>query len=232
MRWLVTGARKQGLSVNATTIAWGQGTTHVLAAAQLTALAPVLNPGDQLRYRIGTPMPRRPSTRLRESRAGRGRRVPTMLWPEWSLRFAIPDCYQRQLRPRSVNGAVVRRYPGPAAGRRRSARQPDSRAIRATRAAQATSVRPLGTRSQALIRLADYLDTTDTPIDYQRRRHLDYSGLLPPAEWAPHLPRHRHTRRNAPRQHERAVLPDRTPQRNARQAPRRSPRTTSKPTTR
>lgn len=32
-----------------------QGTTQVLAAAQLTALAPVLNPGDQLRYRHLTP---------------------------------------------------------------------------------------------------------------------------------------------------------------------------------
>jgi hypothetical protein len=35
----------------------------------------------------------------------------------------------------------------------------------------------------ALIRLAGYLDDQDIPIDYQRRRQLDYSQLLPRAEW-------------------------------------------------
>ena len=34
-------------------------------------------------------------------------------------------------------------------------------------------------RSVALTRLADYLAATDTPIDYQRRRQIDYRGLLP-----------------------------------------------------
>ena len=98
MRWLLTGARERGLAVNATTIGWGQETTQVLAAAQLTALVPVLNPGDQLRYRIGTFLPRRP-----HGDAGRfervAQRVPTMLWLEWSLRVSIPGCFQRQLRP-------------------------------------------------------------------------------------------------------------------------------------
>ena len=35
----------------------------------------------------------------------------------------------------------------------------------------------------AVTRLADYLDDNDVPIDYQRRRRLDYSGLLPPRQW-------------------------------------------------
>jgi hypothetical protein len=32
-------------------------------------------------------------------------------------------------------------------------------------------------------RLAAYLDDNDVPIDYQRRRRLDYSDLLPPRQW-------------------------------------------------
>lgn len=183
MRWLVTGARERGLAVNATTIGWGQETTQVLAAAQLTALDPVLNPGDQLRYRIGTPLPRRPS-----GDAARFERVaqlvPTMLWLEWSLRLAIPGCFQRQLRPALSMALLL----------------VDTR-IRLRDAAQLLDS-PIPGQSvphvlrklyhsghwehvrEALIRLADYLDTNHTPINYRRRRHLDYSGLLPATEWA------------------------------------------------
>jgi predicted DsbA family dithiol-disulfide isomerase len=35
----------------------------------------------------------------------------------------------------------------------------------------------------AVTRLAVYLDDNDMPIDYQRRRRLDYSGLLPTRQW-------------------------------------------------
>lgn len=35
----------------------------------------------------------------------------------------------------------------------------------------------------ALVRLADYLDAHGVPIDYQRRRTLDYTDLLPEARW-------------------------------------------------
>src|SRR5262249_52434694 len=36
----------------------------------------------------------------------------------------------------------------------------------------------------ALIRLADHLDAHPAPIDYQRRRQLDYTGLLPETAWS------------------------------------------------
>jgi hypothetical protein len=35
----------------------------------------------------------------------------------------------------------------------------------------------------AATRAADYLDDNDVPVDYHRRRQLDYSGLLPPEQW-------------------------------------------------
>jgi DNA-binding transcriptional LysR family regulator len=37
--------------------------------------------------------------------------------------------------------------------------------------------------SAAVTRLAAYLDDNDVPVDYQRRRRLDYAGLLPPRQW-------------------------------------------------
>lgn len=37
--------------------------------------------------------------------------------------------------------------------------------------------------ADAVTRLAAYLDDNDVPIDYQRRRRLDYSDLLPPQQW-------------------------------------------------
>ena len=35
----------------------------------------------------------------------------------------------------------------------------------------------------AITRLADYLRTNGAPIDYERRRQLDYRNLLPDADW-------------------------------------------------
>ena len=35
-----------------------------------------------------------------------------------------------------------------------------------------------------MIQLADHLDAHPPPIDYQRRRHLDYTGLLPETAWS------------------------------------------------
>lgn len=118
MRWLVTGARRQGLAVSATTLGRGRGKSATLYAVQLSALAPLLAPGDQLRYRIGTPTPRRPTMdRARLDRLTRG--TPTMLWPAWSLRLATGDCNQKQLRP-ALSAALLfvetRLRPAPVSG--------------------------------------------------------------------------------------------------------------------
>jgi hypothetical protein len=106
MRWLVTGARTQGLSVSATTLGRGREKTDTLYAVQLSALGPLLSPGDQLRYRIGTAMPRRPTSD--PDRIDRlARRTPTLLWPTWSLRLATAECNQKQLRPALSTALVV-----------------------------------------------------------------------------------------------------------------------------
>lgn len=98
LRWLVASSRQRGSAVSATNIAWGKNTSQVLTGVQLTALGPLLNPSDQLRYRIGTRLPAQPVPGT-ERTATLVRRLPAMLWPTWSLPLAIQNCHQRQLRP-------------------------------------------------------------------------------------------------------------------------------------
>lgn len=183
MRWLVTGARMQGLAVSATTLGRGSGKSDTLYAVQLSALAPLLAPGDQLRYRIGTSMPRRP-TRERARLDRLARRTPTMLWPAWSLRLATAECNQKQLRP-ALSTALLfvetRVRLREAAGLLACPLHEQSVLAvlrKLSRSQHWDHIR------QALTCLADYLAATDTLIDYQRRRQLDYTELLSPAEWA------------------------------------------------
>jgi len=77
---------------------WCRGTSPVLTGIQLSALGPMLKPSDQLRYRIGSEMPARPSRSSDETTAFAAR-LPTMLWPAWSLPLAIHTRTQRELRP-------------------------------------------------------------------------------------------------------------------------------------
>lgn len=182
MRWLVTGARKQGLAVSATTLDRGRGKSDALYAVQLSALAPLLAPGDQLRYRIGTAMPRRP-TRGRARLDRLARRTPTMLWPAWSLRLATGECNQKQLRP-ALSTALLfvetRARLREAAGLLASPLHEQSVLAVLRKLARSQHWDHI---RQALTCLADYVAATETPIDYHRRRQLDYTDLLSPAEW-------------------------------------------------
>ena len=182
LRWLVTSSRERGSAVYATNIAWGKNTSPVLTGVQLAALGPLLNPSDQLRYRIGTPLPARPAPGAART-AILARRVPSMLWPTWSLPLAIPGCHQWQLRPALsailplVNSRLnldeaARVIDSPVEG------HAVSRVLQLLeKQDQWLSIRA------ALIRMADYLADNDVPIDYQRRRRADYSTLLPDTVW-------------------------------------------------
>ncbi|MGY2060111.1 helix-turn-helix domain-containing protein [Nocardia gipuzkoensis] len=182
LRYLVDAHRERGLAVSATNIGWGNRISPVLVAAQLAALAPLLKPTDQLRYRTTMPLPSRPAPGQARAQL-LVRRTPTMLWPAWSLPLTVPGAYQRQVRPAASAALLV-------VGTR----------VRLGEAAELLSA-PLnggaisrvlqlltrdddqrGVRS-VLARMADYLAEHDTPIDYHRRRQLDYSDLLPDAVW-------------------------------------------------
>lgn len=183
LRWLVQSSRDRGLSVTATNIGWGKGISPVLVGAQLTALGPLLNPSDQLRYRIGAPIPTHP-TLADERSTTLATRMPAMLWPAWSLRFSIPNCHQRQLRPAFAIALLLVNS--------RLSLDDAARMVESHINGQAVSrvLQLLENHDHwssiraGLIRMADYLATAHVPIDYQLRRRLNYSQLLPDKTWA------------------------------------------------
>lgn len=183
LRWLVTTAKDRGLSVSATNIVWGTDTTPILTATQLIALGPVLRPSDQLRYRIGIDLPKRPTSDVRRTDL-LVQRLPTMLWPEWSLRMDIPGSHQRTLRQALPLSLLL-------IGSRLNLNEAATM-IDSPMGGHAASriLQILEKHNQwdgirlALIRMADYLAAHQVPIDYRRRRQLDYSTLLPDKVWA------------------------------------------------
>ncbi|OBF76574.1 TniQ family protein [Mycolicibacterium fortuitum] len=183
LRWLVTSSRERGSAVNAANVGWGKQTSPVLTGVQLSALGPLLNPSDQLRYRVGTSLPAQPAPGAVRT-AILARRLPSMLWPAWSLPLAIPGCHQWQLRPalssilllvnsRLNLGEAARVIDSPIDGHA------------APRVLQLLEKQDqwLSIRA-AIIRMADHLADHGVPIDYQRRRQLDYTMLLPDKVWA------------------------------------------------
>ncbi|TDK84589.1 TniQ family protein [Mycolicibacterium mucogenicum] len=183
LRWLVQSSRDQGLSVTATNIGWGKGISAALVGAQLAALGPLLNPSDQLRYRIGTPMPTHPAPSDEHSTI-LAKRLPPMLWPAWSLRFSIPKCHQRQLRPALAVALLLVHS--------RLSLDDAARIVDCPISGQAVSrvLQLLEDHERwpdiraGLIRMAERLATENVPIDYQLRRRLNYSQLLPDTTWA------------------------------------------------
>lgn len=184
MRVLLEAMREELWQVSATSIdSWGRGLTPVLQGVHLAALAPTLRPSEQLRHRTVTPLPSRPRTTGRET-AQRARKIPGTFWPSWAVQLTPPDgIYPRVLAPALASslliigsnitlddaadhlGAVI-----------------DGTDI--SRVFQVLDDLPCWpTMTTALVRLADHLDAVDVPIDYQRRRHLDYAELLPHERW-------------------------------------------------
>jgi hypothetical protein len=112
----------------------------------------------------------------------RARKVPAQLWDEWT----------NALTPRRINGDVAApRWPRPSCSPARLTHSAalallDSTAlIRQVTHVMREFGRP-GAETPALaaiLNLAAYLDSHETPIDYARRRRLDCTELLPEEEW-------------------------------------------------
>lgn len=168
----------------ATTVgAWGRGTGPALHAVQLAALGPAMRPSDQLRYRA--PVDPGPPSASAHQVSRRARNLPGMLWPHWSLRLSLADgTHQRVLAP--VLAAAVLLV--------NSRIELDRAATILGRATDGTSLSRLlqlleqdahwNSVATALIRLAEHLDTSGSPIDYARRRGLDYATVLSDEDWS------------------------------------------------
>lgn len=150
---------------------------------EAVALGNVVRPSDELRYRTNSVA--RSSHEMESRRiAALTRRTPTMLWPAWSLRFALPRSAQRQLRPALSSFLLLVDTRLDLAD---AAALLNSRLHRhaCSRVLQLLSNRTDWPETRiALGRLADYLVDHDTPIDYERRRQLNYAALLPDEVWS------------------------------------------------
>jgi hypothetical protein len=183
LRWLMISSRSRGSHVFPTNTAWGKGISPVLTGIQLAALGPTLNPCDQLRYRIGSALPSHPISSVSRASA-LARRLPSMLWPVFSLRLSIPNCgqrHQRQALPIAlllVNSRLTLD----------EARHLVDAAIEGCAVSRVLQLLKndehwTDTRD-ALVRIAEHFFDHKPPIDYRRRARLDYTALLPDETWA------------------------------------------------
>jgi hypothetical protein len=180
LRDLFAGAGAPGFSPHRPGAAsWGADATSTLTAIHLRSIGRWLTPSDQLRHRVATAAPRRP-----DDHRSRTRCLPTMLWPWWSLRLSSPKMHHvRTVRPALACAAlIVGSTTSPSAAAAALGRPTDPGHL--ARTLRILNAHPAWIQvASALTRLADYLDTYGSPIDYQRRRQLTYRDLLPADQW-------------------------------------------------
>ncbi|MFF9641009.1 TniQ family protein [Kitasatospora aureofaciens] len=146
----------------------------------LRAADPDLDLTDRIRFRSCTPVARLPQT---DESAARARWIPQMFWPEWTLRL-LPEGMVPELFRAAASAIVL------------LAGQPDHRIRVATQHLHPYMQRYLlghtlksaiqNGNSQILevfCRIADYLDTEGSPIDYQRRRAMVTADMLTEDDW-------------------------------------------------
>ncbi|MEU4803565.1 TniQ family protein [Actinosynnema sp. NPDC023587] len=181
LRWLVTEARGHGAKIDATSLGRVPA-SPVLNAIQVAALAPTMSASDQLRHRVADPLPARAQPgAIRVGKLARG--LPTMLWPAWSLRLSVPGPQQRQLRP-ALSAVIMFTGTTLPVG---DATDLLGRVVDRDQVSRLLGLlaehRQWGDIRQALAMMGDHLTVHSTPIDYRRRRRLDYTGLLTDQVW-------------------------------------------------
>lgn len=162
---------------------WGHGITPVLRAAYLVAAGPSLRPSEQLRCRITASLPAPPQAGQAQIRQ-RARKLPAVLWPSWAVRISPPDgAYYRTLVP-ALSSAVLLVGNQAELGEAAAMLGSVATATGVSRLLRLLAADPRWEAiATAMTRLAAYLDDNDVPIDYQRRRELDYSDLLTSRQW-------------------------------------------------
>lgn len=179
---LETPIERNGASLDWPRAGWARATTEAVSALRLSARAPLLTSTAQLRYRIGAPRPTMPALDRTDS-AALAARVPATLWSAWAVRLRLPQLDHARLAASlpamllMVNSRI---------------RAADAHQVLGSTSQWRTTTHHLRALARephwvdiraALIRLSDYLCDTDIPIDFHRRRHLDYRSLLPQETW-------------------------------------------------
>ncbi|HEV2345632.1 MAG TPA: TniQ family protein [Actinocrinis sp.] len=183
MHWLVKATWGESAAIIPTTISQPpRDASLLLQQIQYAALGPFLKPVHQLRYRSRSPQPTNPG-RSPEVAKRRARSMPATFWPEWSLRMTPTERHPRLFRL-ALAGAVM------LIGTRLNLAGA-SEYLGGTTPFRSISwgIQRLNRHPcwpdiyRGLVRLADYLDAEPVPIDYGRRRSLDYTNLLSEDRW-------------------------------------------------
>ena len=160
----------------------GGDTSQALRGSYLECRAPNLGTAEQLRYRLGTTLPTKPATNPDLVRI-MATRIPTMLWPQWSLRLAEPNLFQRFLRSVLSVGLLMAGNDIKVEDAMASLGCPQTRASFHAGMRNLSKSPDWSDIRTALYRLSDYLRVHGSPINYHRRRQLTFDGLLTEVTW-------------------------------------------------
>jgi DNA-binding transcriptional ArsR family regulator len=146
----------------------------------LRALDPDLGPADRIRYRTGTPAARIPDDPP-GLLAARARAIPQLLWPEWAIRLMPVRGFAAGPFRSTIAACLL--LPGRAAGTAITALHGYRSALAVGAVLRALADGGHDTVLTAISCLAGYLDTSGSPIDYQRRRDLIPAGTITMSQW-------------------------------------------------
>jgi AraC-like DNA-binding protein len=162
---------------------WGLGTSPVLTSIQLAAVAPELTARQQLRFRTASPQPRRPDTG-HHTVEHRNRHLPALLWAAPAARISVTDLAEPTYQRSALSAALMLIGTEETLHSATAGLGGAATVLGSSWVLQRMRERPHWFAvQQALLRLADHIDTHPIPIDYARRRSLDYSDLLTAQQW-------------------------------------------------
>jgi transposase len=179
MRWL---APPCGAGYKPAGFADGLHASPTLTAIHIKTYAPELGPARQLRHRANLAVPT-VNHHFEVQPALIVKRMPTMLWPELAIRIQ-PSGLHKSALPQALSCAVLLAAV--------KVSMVDATAHFCGTLSGATLPTILGLLrndihwaaiSVALTRIADYLVDNEVPIDYGRRRQMDYHALLTETSW-------------------------------------------------
>ncbi|MBZ4518362.1 TniQ family protein, partial [Mycobacterium avium subsp. hominissuis] len=178
LRPLIERAKATGRELTPTLLRCG-GPTATMDAVHIRAFEPSFGVLDRMRYGTASCLPRYPRTLTPDSL----RSIPTLFWREWSFRLTVGRGTLSVIRPVLSIMLVCHGHQTtvPSAARRLSLSMTDRRF--AYMVAELRPHRLWPNILATMMRLADYLRENPSPIDYQRRRLLDYRDLLPAQQW-------------------------------------------------
>nr|WP_275444997.1 TniQ family protein [Microbacterium aurum] len=115
--------------------------------------------------------------------AARAAKIPAVLWPEWTARLA-PRRLDAEIAGGALSAAIVFAGTRLTHGSAINLLDPDMKGRQVSHVMRSLGRNaPEADTIRALARVAEFLDENSTPIDYARRRTIDYSGILPRDEW-------------------------------------------------